>query len=55
MKKYTSNNNYLINETLIGGASLSLSDLELVQSREIKWLNVSSERSDIDRKDSLAA
>tara|TARA_B100000700_G_C14629407_1_gene662051 strand:+ start:254 stop:418 length:165 start_codon:yes stop_codon:yes gene_type:complete len=28
------------NESLIGGASLSLSDLEIVQSREIKWVRL---------------
>ena len=55
MKKYIYDKDCLSHETLIGGASLSLSDLELVQAREIKWLNVRRERIEPDKKDSLAA
>ena len=41
MKNTDSKDHHLINDSLVGGASLSLGDLVMIQSREIKWLKIS--------------
>ncbi len=47
MKTAKSDSVSIINESLLGGAALSLSDLERVESQEIEWLFVSNNKNEI--------
>ena len=40
--------NILVNEDLLGGASMYISDLKQFESTEIKWMIKSKNKSDLD-------
>ena len=54
MKKIKSDEDLSINESLLGGASLSIHDLEIVESNEIKWIHEKNRTLNISNR-SIAA
>ncbi len=48
MKRNKSEKLYMVDESLLGGAALSISDLAIVQANEIKWLINSGNENDLE-------